>query len=828
MILDKTYRMDSTIQPYFGIQREPVFEVAVIDETSLKESTDNILTADLHATKDPFLSASAYQFSALHFRNKGLSGNYAGVTVNGLPMQDLSNGMGLWNQWQGLNATFRIDENNNGYLPNSYAVATIGNTNNIEIRASKQKAQTNFDDGYSNSLYSHRLQFTKSSGLLKKGWAYCFSVGGHFTITAAIPGTFHQAVNGYLGIDKLIGKQVFSISIFATNFQNARQGYSLKESTSISNDPLYNPNWGFQQQQTRNANISSQFMPVVLFTHEWRISNQSYWQTAFSFSSGEKNNTGLDWYHAPDPRPDYYRYLPSFQTDPALGNQVADVLKSDINQRQINWDKLYAMNRVSNETVYDANGITGNTVAGKMARYIVENKNTAVQRFNFSSSYHGGIGPKILFDLGGMFSMQQSHYYKTVNDLLGADFFVNWNQFAENELPTNANAIQFDVQQPNRILKTGDAFGYDYTMYHAKTEGWLSAVIPLRRFQLSIAGTMALAQFWRYGNVVNGLYPNNSYGKSEAYQFLQAGFKLGLTYAINGMQRFYLNIASLSNPPTSDNVFVSPSTRNDVQENALNEKIDATEFGYLLQMQKIKIHASCYYLRSRNGMDVLSFYHDGYNSFVNYAISGIGQTHYGYEFGMEAKLNTQFSFLLAATNGHHFFNSRQFAIVTSDNSATEIERVLIYAKNYPSVNSPQAAYSFSLNYRNNQQWFASLSTSLFDRQWMGWNPIRRTAEAVYPIDPSSEKGQQLLLVDRMPAIQLVNIFLSHNFRWNKKKLQQFGCSISINNLFNKQDIILASNEQLRFDFDNKDPNKFPPKYLHSLGRNFLLSIHYSF
>jgi aldehyde:ferredoxin oxidoreductase len=186
------------------------------------------------------------------------------------------------------------------------------------------------------------------------------------------------------------------------------------------------------------------------------------------------------------------------------------------------------------------------------------------------------------------------------------------------------------------------------------------------------------------------------------------------------------------------------------------------------------------------------------------------------------------SLLFAATNGHHFFNTRQYAVVTADNSATEIERVLIYAKNYPSINSPQAAYSLSLNYRNNQQWFASLSTCLFDRQWMGWNPIRRTAEAIYPVDQVSEKGQQLLLVERMPAVQLVNFFLSHNFRLSKKKLQQISCSISINNLLNKQDIVLAANEQLRFDFDNKDPNKFPPKYLHSMGRNFLLSVHYSF
>lgn len=828
MILDKTYRIDSALQPYFGIQRETIHEIALIDESALKQNNENIQSADLHATKDPFQSASAFQFSALHFRAKGLSSNYSGVTVNGLPMQDLSNGMGLWNQWQGLNTIFRIDENNNGYLPNSYAVATIGSTNNIEIRASKQKAQTLFDYGFSNRTYTHRFQFTKNSGILKNGWAFSISGGGQLTTTASIPGTFHQAIDFYLGIDKILNQDVFSIAIFAANFQNARQAYTLKELTTICNDPLYNPNWGYQNQQPRNANISSQFLPVLLLTHEWRISNQTYWQTAFSFSSGEKNSTGLDWFHAPDPRPDYYRYLPSFQTDLVMKDQVTAALQNDINQRQINWDKLYAVNRISNETIYNADGIIGNTVSGKMARYIVENRKIDIQRFNFSSSYHGKYGPNILFDMGWLFSMQRSHYYKTINDLLGADFFVNWNQFAENEIPVNANAIQFDLQQPNRILKNGDAFGYDYSLFHTKTEAWISTVIPIHRFQFSISSSIAFSQFWRMGNLINGLFPDHSYGKSATNQFLQTALKLGWSYAINGKQRIYMNAASLSQPPTSDNVFISPSTRDAVQENCKNENGYSTEIGYLLQMQSVKLHASLYYMLSKNGMDVLSFYHDGYNSFVNYAISGIGQTHYGYEFGMETKLNNQMSLLFAATNGHHFFNTRQFAVVTADNSAAEIERVLIYAKNYPAINSPQAAYSFSLNYRNNQQWFASLSTCLFDRQWMGWNPIRRTAEAIYPVDQSTEKGQQLLLVERMPAINLVNIFLSHSLRVDKKKPQQITFSISINNLLNKQDIVLAANEQLRFDFDNKDPNKFPPKYLHSMGRNFLLSIHYSF
>lgn len=828
MILDKNYLIDTALQPYFGIHQEVIEQIALIDENVLKENTEHISTSELHAVRDPFIAASSFQFSALHFRVKGLPGNFASVSVNGIPMEDLSNGNGSWNYWQGLNGIFRIDEHNNGFLQNSYGVSFAGSTSNIENRASKQKAQTIVDYGFSNRSYNHRIQFTHGSGFLKNGWAYAFSMGAQYTVLPNIPGCFHNALNGYFGIDKQINRQLFSFAIFASDFQNARQAYTLKESIDILDDPLYNPNWGYQNQQIRNANISTQRIPVFMFTHEWKFSNQSFLQTALSFASGYKNHSGLNWFHAPDPRPDYYRYLPSFQTDPAIKDWVTKTLQEEWNQRQINWDKLFAINRTSDETVYDANGIAGNTIKGKMAKYLIENKKTDLTSINMASSYHARMGDALLIDMGFTASLQQAHYYKTVGDLLGADFFVNWNQFAENEVPANAKAIQYDLQSPNRVLKKGDQFGYDYSLTHTKTNLWLSAVWPIHRFKFSFAGQIGSAQFLRIGNTINGLFPDQSFGKSPTNQFLNTGVKLGIDYAFNGKHHLYSNASTTSSAPYSGNVLISPSTRDTEQENLSNELCFSAELGYLIQTKLLKIHSSFYYIVSKNGLDVLSFYHDAYNSFVNYAISGIGQTHIGYELGMEARVNNQFSVLAAATDGQHFFNSRQYAVVTADNTAAEIDRTIIYAKNYSSINSPQSAYSLSLNYRTNSRWFTSISFALFDNQWISWNPIRRTAAAIYPIDPISEKGIQILRAEKLPSVSLVNFFLSHSFRLGKKKLQQFSCSISINNLLNRRDIVLAAYEQLRFDFTNKDPNKFPPKYLHAMGQNFLLSMHYSF
>jgi hypothetical protein len=52
--------------------------------------------------------------------------------------------------------------------------------------------------------------------------------------------------------------------------------------------------------------------------------------------------------------------------------------------------------------------------------------------------------------------------YKKVDDLLGADFYVDVNQFAVRDFPDSFSVAQNDLNNPNRILKVGDKWGYNY------------------------------------------------------------------------------------------------------------------------------------------------------------------------------------------------------------------------------------------------------------------------------------------------------------------------------------------------------------------------------
>ena len=140
-----------------------------------------------------------------------------------------------------------------------------------------------------------------------------------------------------------------------------------------------------------------------------------------------------------------------------------------------------------------------------------------------------------------------------------------------------------------------------------------------------------------------------------------------------------------------------------------------------------------------NGVDVLTFYYDSElnSNFVNYAISGIDKVFFGVEIGAEVKLTSTLSFNGAASIGRYYYDSRQRAIITIDNSAQVLAKQTIYLKNYRIPSTPQNAYSAGLFYRSPKFWYVSLTGNYFNNMWLSPNPLRRTADAIADADPEN-------------------------------------------------------------------------------------------
>jgi hypothetical protein len=516
------------------------------------------------------------------------------------------------------------------------------------------------------------------------------------------------------------------------------------------------------------------------------------------------------------------------------GEMLYDLMKNDINYRQINWQRLYDVNRASFSTINDANGIPGNTVSGRRSRYIIEERIINTKRINLNSVINTKFGDHVDFTAGASYQQQNNHYYKKIEDLLGGDFYVNVNQFAERDFPVDNSANQFDLNNPNRILHEGDKYGYDYNINISRASAWAQGVFKFSKVDFFLAGNISHTEFYREGHTRNGLFPNNSFGKGTVNKFTNYAGKAGVTYKIDGRNYVYANGSYLTRSPYFENVYVSPRTRHSQQDDVKSETIQTVEGGYIMNAPKFKIRVGGYYTHFADGMDVMTFYHDTYQNFVNYAISGIDKLHFGGEFGIEAKVTPTITVNAAAALGRYYYDSKQKATITVDNSASVLGQQIIYAENFRVHSTPQEAYSLGVTYRSPKFWFVSLTGNYFDQSWLSFNPIRRTWDALQHVAPKSPEYNEIFNQTKFDAQHTLDFFGGYSWKMPKDfeinhKPTFLVFNLGVNNILNKKDIVTGGFEQLRYDaqLSASDPvstGKFPPRLYYAYGLNFFASV----
>ncbi len=805
-----------------------------LDDNALSDAGTQSVSSLLTAGRDPFFNAASFNFSVIHFKIRGYSSDYASMYINNIPMDNLDNGYTPFGLWSGLNDVFRSRDVNIGVRYNTFAFGDIGSTTNIDVRASKQKPQTIFGYAYSNRSYQHKFSFTHNTGINKKGWAFTFSGSRRYADEGYVPGTFYNGWSWFFAVDKKFGQnQTVSLVAFAAPTESARQGAATIEMMQLSGSRYYNPDWGYQNGKKRNANVSKSNQPVIMLMHDYRINNKTDITTSASYLFGERSYSGLDWFNAPDPRPDYYPYLPSyFNDDPTQQKLVEENLLNNESSRQINWDNLYNINRENNSAIYNANGIAGNTITGSRSYYILGERVTNSKIINFNSVINSRLSNHIDFTAGESYQYAHNNYFQRIEDLLGGSFWVDVNQFALRDYPNNTNAYQNNLYHPNRIVKDGDKYGYNYDININKADVWSQLVFNFSHVDFFIAAEGSQTIFRRIGNVKNGLFPDNSFGKSAPNLFYNYGLKGGFTYKINGRNYLYVSGAVLSRPPYYEDAYISPRTRDFVQDSLRSENVQTIEGGYLLNAPRLKIHLIGYYTQTKHGFNVLTFYHDDYQDFVNYALSNISKLYFGGEFGVEANIVANVTVDAVAAVGRYYYNSRQKAVTTVDNTAQILNVQTVYTDNYRIPSTPQNAYSFSLSYRSPKYWFISLTGNYFDNMWLDFNPVRRTELATENLKEGSDAWNSVLAQQKLDAQYTVDAFAGYSWRLKhiyvgsgmNKQHVYLVMYAGVNNLLNNQNIISGGYEQLRFDYSTSDINKFPPKYYYAYGINYFASI----
>ena len=797
-----------------GEDRIPVITLSGSEDDS--EPGSESISGILSASRDPFIEAAAYNLSTGGFDIRGYRSE-SEVLFNGIPVNNLENGSVYWSDWGGLNDVTRNRESTIDLSPTSFTFGGLGGATAFDIRASKQRVQRRFSYLFSNRSYNSRLMGTWSTGMLPSGWAFSFSASKRWAKEGYVPGTFYNAYAYFAAIDKKIGRRhLLNLTALGAPVRRGQQGAGTEEANDLAGTRFYNPNWGYQSGEKRNARVINSHQPLFILRHDWDLGGNATLTTSAGYQSGKYGRTTLDWFNAPDPRADYYRKLPSFFAleNTAVAGETEQIYRDNPDLLQIQWDDLYEANR--------SNGKSYNGETGNWSQYAIGNEHSDAKKINANSTYQNIISDHLTVNSGITYRNEKTHYFKEMDDLLGGDYFVNLDRFGlDPGLPDDF--ARNDLENDNVIVRVGDTYDWNYDINNVQTSAWLQGQFSYRKVDFFLAGTASKTEFWRTGHYRNGRFPDNSSGDSEKQDYTNYGAKGGLTYKINGRNYLYANGATLSRAPNARNAYASPRKRDQIVPGLTWETVYAAEGGYLLKSPTVMARATFYYTQFKDGLKLNRFFLPGdISNFGSYILTGLDTRHQGMELALQAKVSPTLSVNGVAAVGRYVYTSRPNGVFIQDDDGLIQERGTIYIKDFFVASTPQTALSLGLDYRSPKYWSASITVNYFDGTYLDFSPERRTAEQVIGLEQGSEFYDAIVNQTKAPDAVTVDLFAYKSFKINDDVF--FYLTSGVTNLLNAT-VVTGGYEQLRFerqDVEQTGINVFPPRRFYAYGTNFFL------
>lgn len=775
----------------------------------------------LHSSQDVYTSNTSYTFSIAYFRPRGYDNEYQTVSINNFMMNSSVTGRASYSQWGGLNHVVRYPEVITNLNAPNFTFGNVGGASNYDLRASAYRKQIRATYSLSNRTYTNRLMLTGATGVLQNGWSFAASLSTRFgSQLSYVDGSVYNAFSYFLSAEKKINNEhAVNLVAFGTPTQRSLQGNSVQEAYDLVGSNYYNPNWGWYNGEQRNARIRTIHEPVIMLTHYFTPKENKYTiTTTLATTFGKNSSTAMNWYDVQDPRPDYYRYLPSYQTTDALQDYMTQQWLNDASVRQIDWDHMYYTNQY-------------NAIQGLRAQYMIEDRvyshfqlggsSNLVYNLNDNTKLAAGI------DIRGM---RQSNY-KTISDLLGGLYWLDVDKYSEGDFPEEEMVAYNDLDNPGAELKEGDVFGYNYDYHIYNQLLWAILNFNYSKVEFFVGANVGGTEYWRDGKMRNGRFPDDSKGKSDVASFANYGFKAGITYKITGRNYLLLNGQYSSDAPNVLNAFLSPRTRNAYVANLSNERILAADLSYVMNYPFMKMRITGYYTKFLDRTELVSFYHDDLSSMVNYSMSGIDQRHIGIELGAEIKLGAMFSLILAGNFGDYIYTSRPKVLITADNGYDILgdnnreQTQEVYWKNYHVDGSPQIATTLGLKFNHNY-WWVNINANYFDKIYCSMNPERRTTLARGSLPDDSELLADIIGQTRLKGQFTLDASVSKS--WRIKSKYNIGFNISVTNILNNKNLVTTAWEQRRFDFSEYNVNKFQNKYYYAFGTTFYAGINFQF
>ena len=731
------------------------------------------------ASQDVFNSTVSFAWSNARYRGRGYDQTYEQNYIQGLSFNSAERGQFNFSAMGGLNDATRYKEVVEGIEANNFAFGSVGQATNY------LQSATNYAQGWkvglaaTNRNYKGAARATYSSGLMENGWAFAAQLAWRYSPYIDVKGRIgegitYSSVGYFLTAEKRWGNDMrLSLITFGAPTMRGQSAALTQETYDLTNQyntitigkktyPTtwghnnYNPYWGYQDGKMRNSRIVHSYDPTAIASFDWKIDEENHLKVAAGYHYSFYSNSALTFYNAPDPRPDYYRNLPSSLWDGQIGtngkfithdmsgqplgpegykeggylggavgasidydtySNMVDLWTSrDDKATQIDWDALYAANYANN--VNNPNG---------SARYMVERRHNDIQEAVANANYRNTSVDYLTTTVGLELKASQGIHYKSVDDLLGGNQWIDVDPFAERdikELATNIgltqadieNVKQNDLRNPNAAVGKNDRFGYDYRINMLGAKLWAQNEWSWNALNLYYALQLSYSSMQRTTDMLNGrawylakLNPNDAWyyfanngdavvnGQAVAdrlvgytHHFVDPAFKVGATYKIDGRNQIKLNAMAETKAPLARDAYISPRVHDRAVEAiyrhdyaryyaqtegtswlkeyfGASQKIVGGDLTYSFNYPIVRGRVTAFYTQFWNGTELNGYYDDESRTFVNQSLTGINRRHAGVEAAAAVKLGMYFTLTGALSIGDYRYTSNAMAITSAEN-----------------------------------------------------------------------------------------------------------------------------------------------------------------
>src|SRR5690625_4723371 len=865
------------LEPSLADEDIGIAQIILSDEQLDSEmSSASNVSGLLSSSKDTYFRAAAFDFSSTFFKPRGLDNEYGKVLINGIEMNSVTTGRPEFASFGGLNDVKRNEVFYEGLSANPHQFGGIAGTTNSIMRASKYWAGGKVQYAQSNRSYRGSMVGTYSSGLMANGWAYTVLASRRFGNHGFQEGTSYNANSFFASVEKVFNeKHSLNFTGFFTP-NNRGKSSAMTEEVKDLKGIHYNPYWGDQEGNPRNARMKRVEEPTIMLNHYWDISPNTSLNTNVAYRFGEIGNTRIDnggtrLIEGPDgqkvyiggaknPAPDYYQNLPSYHLRydylDASNFQSAYLAQQEfINNGQLDWHALYEANEIAKRT-------------GGYSTYILQEEREDNQSIIANSILSTTLTDHIKLNAALNYRKFSSENFSMVKDLLGGAGYLDVDFFADE--PSEVSGLvtdlaQSDLNNPDRIVRNGDRYKYNYNIESDYGSAFAQAEFNYRKVDFFLAGDISRTTYQRDGKYRNGHFPNNSFGKGEKLEFTNFGAKGGALFKLTGQHMIRANAAYLTKAPSIRNAYPNARQSAETVIGLSTEKISTADVSYIYRSHIIKARATGFYSGINDATQIGHYFTQGLSgmgenndaALVHEVTTGIDMRNMGIEFGIEAQVLPTVTLKAAGSIGQSVYTNNPNLYLTSQDFsmknlhgaqrdfAEQHEGVPVIfgdgttkIKNYHVAGGPERAFQIGFEYRDPDFWFVGATANFFSHGYVDINKLRRTSNFTTDIDGitfadyDEDRARELLRQDKLGDYFLINMIGGKTWRVGDYTIGVFGV---LSNLLNQEYKTggFESGRKANFANFNQDMSspygeQFGNNYFYGFGTTFYLSTYVRF